>query len=76
MDSSSFFIENKALFGSFPTQDKVRLLESEGVRWFINLTDNRSITLMYIVCLIRRRLSCLTYVIENRLIICFFMVYL
>lgn len=41
MDSSSFFIENKALFGSFPTQEKVDLLEKEGIRWFINLTDNK-----------------------------------
>jgi ribA/ribD-fused uncharacterized protein len=38
MDNSSYFIKNKALFGSFPTQDAVKELENEGVRYFINLT--------------------------------------
>ena len=34
-----YFIKNKALFGSFPTQTTVKELESEGVRYFINLTN-------------------------------------
>ena len=38
MNNSSFFIENKALFGSFPTQDSVNELEKNGVVHFINLT--------------------------------------
>src|SRR6056300_1591238 len=43
MDKSSYFIENKALFGSFPTQDSVNELEKTGVRVFVNLTyDNET----------------------------------
>lgn len=38
MDNSSFFIKNKAMFGSYPTQQSVEELELEGVRYFINLT--------------------------------------
>ncbi len=38
MERSSYFIENKALFGSFPTQESVNELEQEGVRFFVNLT--------------------------------------
>ena len=38
MDTSSYFIKNKALFGSFPTQEKVEELEEHGVRYFIDLT--------------------------------------
>lgn len=46
MDRSSYFIKDKALFGSFPTQDAVLELENEGVRYFINLTypDEKNIT--------------------------------
>lgn len=40
MDRSSYFIKDKALFGSFPTQDSVNELENEGVRYFVNLTFN------------------------------------
>lgn len=39
MEFASYFIKNKALFGSFPTQTTVKELESEGVRYFINLTN-------------------------------------
>lgn len=38
MDKCSYFIPNKALFGSFPTQDSVEELENNGVRYFIDLT--------------------------------------
>ena len=38
MDKCSYFIENKAIFGSFPTQDEVNKLEAMGVRFFVNLT--------------------------------------
>jgi ribA/ribD-fused uncharacterized protein len=38
MDRCSQFIKKRALFGSFPTQDAVRELEEEGVRYFIDLT--------------------------------------
>lgn len=41
MDKASFFIEGKALFGSFPTQNSVNELESQGVRYFINLTHEK-----------------------------------
>lgn len=39
MERSSYFIKDKALFGSFPTQDSVYELEQEGVRYFVNLTQ-------------------------------------
>jgi len=38
MESSSYFIKDKALFGSFPTQQSVYELEKEGVKHFIDLT--------------------------------------
>jgi len=38
MERSSYFIKNRALFGSFPTQEAVDELEQNGVRYFINLT--------------------------------------
>jgi ribA/ribD-fused uncharacterized protein len=38
MDRSSYFITDKALFGSFPTQEAVEDLQRAGVRHFINLT--------------------------------------
>lgn len=38
MDRCSYFIPDKALFGSFPSQEEVDLLEKEGVRHFIDLT--------------------------------------
>lgn len=40
MDRCSYFIKNRAMFGSFPTQEAVNELEREGVRFFINLTYN------------------------------------
>jgi ribA/ribD-fused uncharacterized protein len=40
MDHASFFIKNRALFGSFPTQESVVELEKEGVRHFVNLTHS------------------------------------
>ena len=46
MDRSSYFIKDRAMFGSFPTQEAVEELEEEGVRFFINLThdDEKKIT--------------------------------
>lgn len=38
MNNCSYFIEKKALFGSFPTQESVNELEANGVRYFVNLT--------------------------------------
>jgi protein-tyrosine phosphatase len=40
MDTSSFFITDKALFGCFPTQESVRELEENGVRYFVDLTTD------------------------------------
>jgi predicted NAD-dependent protein-ADP-ribosyltransferase YbiA (DUF1768 family) len=40
MERTSYFIKNKALFGSFPTQEAVEELEREGVRFFIDLTHS------------------------------------
>ena len=38
MDKTSYFIKDKALFGSYPTQEGVKVLEENGVRYFVNLT--------------------------------------
>lgn len=38
MNRASYFIKNKALFGSFPSHNSVRELEQEGVRVFVDLT--------------------------------------
>ena len=45
MERSSYFIKNRALFGSYPTQQEVEELEQEGVRFFVDLTfkDERKI---------------------------------
>lgn len=48
MNRCSSFIKNKALFGSFPTQQAVEELEAAGVRHFIDLTrDSESKTTPY-----------------------------
>lgn len=46
MDKASFFIKNRGLFGSFPSQESVIELEKNGVKYFINLTesDEKNIT--------------------------------
>ena len=38
MDTCSYFINNKALFGGFPSQEKIDILEKMGVIYFVNLT--------------------------------------
>lgn len=38
MERSSYFIKDRAMFGSFPTQEAVDELEQKGVRFFVNLT--------------------------------------
>ena len=38
MDNCSYFIDNKALFGSFLSQETVEMLENEGIRVFVDLT--------------------------------------
>ena len=38
MQNASYFIKDKALFGSYPTQEAVNSLEKIGVRYFVNLT--------------------------------------
>lgn len=49
MERCSFFIPDKALFGSFPTQTEVCFLESIGVRYFVDLTlENEPKTVPYI----------------------------
>tara|TARA_A100001015_G_scaffold310205_1_gene411142 strand:+ start:1722 stop:1895 length:174 start_codon:yes stop_codon:yes gene_type:complete len=39
MEKASFFIKDKCLFGSYPTQIAVNDLENKGVRHFIDLTN-------------------------------------
>ena len=38
MDTCSYFIKGKALFGSYPSEKSVKELEENGVRYFVNLT--------------------------------------
>tara|TARA_A100001011_G_scaffold394642_1_gene487558 strand:+ start:26807 stop:27748 length:942 start_codon:yes stop_codon:yes gene_type:complete len=38
MDKCSYFIKDRALFGSYPTQEGIYELENEGVIYFIDLT--------------------------------------
>ena len=38
MDKCSYFIDNKALFGSSPSQETVNYLENIGVKYFVDLT--------------------------------------
>lgn len=40
MDRCSYFIQNKALFGSYPDRDTVNELRENGVRIFIDVTNN------------------------------------
>lgn len=40
MNKSTYFIENKALFGSYPTQDDIDYFENIGVKYFIDLTTD------------------------------------
>lgn len=40
MDTCSYFIKGKALFGSYPSEKSVKELEENGVRYFVNLTYN------------------------------------
>jgi protein-tyrosine phosphatase len=48
MENCSYFIPDKALFGSFPDQKSVQELEALGVRYFIDLTyDEEDKTIPY-----------------------------
>jgi ribA/ribD-fused uncharacterized protein len=40
MERASYFIKDRAIFGSFPTQKAVDELENKGVKFFVNLTYN------------------------------------
>lgn len=39
MDNSSYFIEDKCLFGPYPSNTDVKELEKNGVKYFIDLTS-------------------------------------
>lgn len=39
MDISTYFIENKALFGPYPTDEDANYFEKIGVRYFVDLTE-------------------------------------
>lgn len=49
MENCSYFIKDKALFGSYPVQESINILEKEGVKFFVDLTYNTEtkITLYY-----------------------------
>lgn len=47
MNHSSYFIEEKGLFGSYPTQSSVNELEANGVRVFVDLTCNNEVVAPY-----------------------------
>ena len=46
MNYCSYFIKDKALFGSYPTQQSVEELEQEGVRYFVDLTQKQTDALL------------------------------
>lgn len=48
MDKCSYFIKNKALFGSYPIQDDMVELEKNGIILFIDLTDEKDALPNYI----------------------------
>ena len=47
METSSFFIENQALFGNYPNQEKIKYLENLGVKYYVNLTHDYEIDNKY-----------------------------
>lgn len=48
MDKASYFIRDKAMFGSYPDKECVSILEQAGVRVFVNLTfDNEKKIIPY-----------------------------
>lgn len=48
MDFCSYFIKDKALFGSYPTQERVEELENHGVRYFVSLVyDSETKIVLY-----------------------------
>jgi protein-tyrosine phosphatase len=44
METSSYFIENKAIFGNYPDEQKFNELLKEGVKYFIDLTTSNEKT--------------------------------
>ena len=46
MNNCSYFIKDRAMFGSYPTQEAVQELEHEGVIYFVNLTGLSLIKLL------------------------------
>lgn len=40
MDYCSYFIDNKALFGSYPNSESFNILKENGVRYFVDLTTS------------------------------------
>ena len=63
MDTCSYFIKDKALFGSYPSQEQVRELEDIGVRYFIDLTDPE--TEFYKVIKYETRYNYISYPIKD-----------
>jgi len=47
MDNTSYFIENKALFGSYPTKDQVAVLREHGVKVFVDVTNDNDHLISY-----------------------------
>ena len=48
MEFCSYFIKDRALFGSFPTTERVRELENNGVCYYVDLTCNDEVENPYI----------------------------
>lgn len=62
MERSSDFIENKAIFGSYPAQSDIDYFESIGVRYYIDLTfENESKIVPYVT-----KYNYIRYPIEDR----------
>jgi predicted NAD-dependent protein-ADP-ribosyltransferase YbiA (DUF1768 family) len=49
METSSYFIPNKALFGSMPDQNRAEILENLGVVYFIDLTSPKDVRISHYI---------------------------
>jgi len=61
MDFCSYFIDNKSLFGSYPSNEQVEILEEMGVIYFIDLTCDGEKVVNY-----QTKMQILKYPIKDR----------
>jgi len=47
MELCSYCIPGKVLFGSYPTTERSKILEANGVRYYVNLTEEFEVQQVY-----------------------------